>query len=108
MITHLLIHALTIKRNARASDGQGGWVETPTTSSTVTGRVNPASARDLEVAGKMRAEVSHAIYLPPSADVKNGDWISFGTRTFEVKVPNITPSIEVYKKVLVLEIQQAA
>lgn len=108
IIDHLFIHSLTIKRNTRASDGQGGWVETPATNSTTNGRVNPASARDLEVAGKMRAEVSHAIYFPADTDVKNGDLIVFGSRNLEVKTPNITPSKEIYKKVLCLEIQEAA
>jgi len=108
IIDHLFIHSLTIKRNTRASDGQGGWVETPATSSTPNGRVNPVSGKDLEVAGKMRAQVTHCIYLPPGTDVLNGDVVYYGTRSFEVKVPNISPSKEIYKKALVLEVQEAA
>lgn len=106
-ISHLFNSDLTHKRKQRTADGQGGYTYSWETQSTIAGRVNPASARDLEVAAKQRAEVTHAVYLDPSEDVKIGDRLVYGNRDLEVKVPDQTPSVPIYKKVLCLEIQEA-
>lgn len=106
MIGHLLKDSLVWKRATRTADGAGGHTQSFTAVATVRGRVSQASQRDLDIAGKSRAEVTHAIYLPAGTAVKVADRFVWSSRTFEVKVPNITPSVAVYTKALTLEIQE--
>lgn len=108
-IAHLLIHSIIIKRVGanRVSDGEGGWIETEATVDTVDGRIVPATQKDLMLAGQYRAEVTHSCYFLPDENVKVGDTLVFDGREFVVRVPNITPSIPIYQKVMCLEVQKA-
>lgn len=105
VIIHLLVHALEIRRPTRTADGRGGYLEAMRAIALVRGRVSQASERDLRLAGMERAEVTHAVYLESGTDIRIGDRIGFETREFVVKVPNLTPSIAVYRKTLCLEVQ---
>jgi len=105
IITHLLIHSLTQKRNTRTADDQGGWIEALSTVGIVSGRIVPATAREMEVAAQRQASVTHAIYLPAATNVRINDHFTYDGRTFIVRVRNITPSVEVYKKALCEEVQ---
>lgn len=108
-IDHLLVHSILIKRvgSNRVSDGEGGFIETETNVKTTKGRMVPASQKDLMLAGQYRAEVTHSCYLSPGEDVKVEDVLEFEGRDFVVRVPNITPSVPIYQKVMCLEVQQA-
>jgi hypothetical protein len=105
-IGHLLIHSLDIQRSAPVDNGHGGFDEVYSSAAVVIGRVNPVTAKDLAVLGKEESRVSHAIYFDAGVDVRIGDKIIFGARTFHVRVKRIEPSIPIYHKVMVEEIQE--
>ncbi len=105
-IGHLLVHSIQIQRPSRVADGQGGFTETLATAATVLGRVWPASKLDRELAGQNEATVTHAVIFPTGTDVRIDDTLVFDSRTFTVKVREITPSVAVYHKALAEEIQR--
>ena len=105
-IGHLLVHSIEIKRPSRVPDGQGGFTETLATAATVLGRIWPASKMDRELAGQTEATVTHAVIFPTGTDVRIEDTLVFDSRTFTVKVREITPSIPIYHKTLPEEIQR--
>jgi hypothetical protein len=97
----MLIHDLTQRRKTRTSNGKGGWTYgTYEDFDSPVGRVVPATARELEIAGQRQARVTHAIYLEPESDVQVGDLFEFEDAEYEVTVPAIIPSEPVYQKVL--------
>jgi len=106
-IAHLLTHSLVLERKERMSNGKGGFVEDYLPVGSMVGRVNPASNRELEIAHQKQAEVTHYIYLAADSDIKVNDRILFEGRSFRVTIPNAdTPSIPIYQKVYVVELQR--
>lgn len=106
-ISHLLIHSLTQQRKVRMPDGKGGFLEDYEILATMSGRINPAGPRELEIAQQKQAEVTHYIYLEPGTDVGVNDQFVYGIRTFRVTIPSAdVPSIPIYKKVYTVEIQR--
>lgn len=104
-IGHLLIHSIDITRSVPVKNNKGGWTKTFTSQKVVLGRVWPVTQRDLVVGGQDQARVTHSVIFQPNTDVKIDDKLLFDGRTFDVKVREITPSIPIYHKVLVEEIQ---
>lgn len=105
-IGHLLIHQVDIQRSSPVDNGHGGFEEVYTSQAIVQARVNPVTAKDLAVLGKEESRVSHAVYFGPDTDVKIGDELVFDGRRFNVRVKQIQPSINIYRKVMVEEIQE--
>ena len=105
-IGHLLIHRIDIQRSTPVDNGHGGWDEVFTSQGIVAGRVNPLTAKDMAMLGKEESRVTHSIYLDPATDTRIGDKMIFGARTFHLRVKQIEPSIAVYRKVMVEEIQE--
>ena len=105
-IGHLLIHALTIQRSTSVDNGHGGFEEVYQDVSTVSGRVNPVTSKDLASLGKEESRVTHAIYFQPKEDVRIGDKVRFDGREFFLRVKNIEPSIPIYRKIMAEEIQE--
>lgn len=105
-IGHLLIHRVDVLRSTPVDNGHGGFDEVFTSQGVVDGRVNPITAKDLASLGKEESRVTHSIYLDPAADISIGDKIIFESRTFHVRVKRIEPSIPIYRKIMVEEIQE--
>lgn len=105
-LDHLLTQTLSHRRSTKSADDQGGYTNTFSEIATVNGRINPASPQEMQLAGRDQADVDHAIYLPVGTDVRINDQFIYSGRTFEVKVPNITPSVPVYQKALCKEVQR--
>ena len=106
-VTHLMVDEFRQDRIARVSNGKGGWREEHVPLRTVRGRLNPFAWKDRLYVGQDRARVDHVLYIPPRTDVKINDHFVFANRTFRVEIPNIEPSIAVYQKVGLEEIQKA-
>jgi len=104
-IGHLLIHRIDITRSTRAKTGKGGFTKTQVSQGIVRGRIWPVTQKDLMVGAQEQARVTHAVIFQPSTDVRVADELVFDSRKFVVRVPNITPSIPIYRKVLAEEIQ---
>lgn len=100
----LLTQSLTIKRNTRVSDGQGGVTEELTTVKVCVGRISPAGGAEYQIAEKYQAQVSHAIYVPPHIELKLHDVVENSMRKVRVTVQNLTPSIPRFKKALGMEV----
>lgn len=82
MIERLLNKTIEVYQKSAVSDGQGGWAEEYTLGGSVTGRVRPRSAKEADVGGSERAEITHIAYTL-SALVR-GDRIVVDGKTFEV------------------------
>ena len=104
-IGHLLVHRIDITRSTRVSTGRGGFTKTQTSQGVVQGRVWPVRSKDLVMVGQEQARVTHAILFPKDTVVRVGDELLFDNRKFVVRIPEITPSIPIYHKVLAEEIQ---
>ncbi len=104
-IGHLLVHSIDIQRSTPVDDGQGGFKDAFISVKKLNGRVWPASSRDMMLAGQNQSRVTHAVIFPTDTDVRIDDQLIFDSRTFTVKVREITPSIPIYHKVLAEEIQ---
>lgn len=107
-VSHLLIHTLEQFRIGHTRDtARGTQSEASTSLGTLSGRLVPASNKEVLVGEREDARVTHALYLSPSSDVRVGDEFVFDGRTFRVTIPKITPSIAIYQKVLMEEVQRA-
>jgi hypothetical protein len=106
-ISHLFTHTTTLRRNVPTSDGHGGYKEALTTVETLQGRLWPATERDMQLAGQNEARVTHAWVAPPYTDVRVDDVLVINGRTFQVRVPHLEPSVNIYRKCLVEEVQRA-
>lgn len=109
-VSHLMNKTVTHETKTRTSDNQGGWSFSWSTAGTYKGRLSQPSAgvRQYQDMGKDIGHVSHEVYISPvptAGTIGAGDRITIDSRTFEVKVPNIQPSIAVYQKLAVLELQ---
>ncbi len=72
LVDHLN-RSVMIKRKSYTSDSQGGHTFTWATSSTVQGRIRPASDRERTIASKPQAYVTHIAYFDAGVDVQVGD-----------------------------------
>lgn len=106
-ISRLFIHALSHQRSTSVADDKGGFTDGFAEIEALQGRINPARQSEIQFAGQNRAKATHVVYLPPGTDARIDDRFIFEGRTFEVTVPNIRPSVNIYRKALALEIQEA-
>jgi len=97
------------KNKVRSPDSQGGYSYSFSTATSYVARLSQPSSgiRTLQDMGKDTGHVDHELYISPAptATIKVGNQFVIGTRTFEVKIPNLTPSIAVYRKIGLLELQ---
>jgi hypothetical protein len=109
-ISHLMNVTVTHRQPTKVSDGQGGWIETFADAESYAGRLQQPSSgvRTLQDLGKEVGHVSHELIISPvptAGTFKIGDRVVIDSRTFEIKIPNIQPSIAVYQKLALLELQ---
>lgn len=108
-INHLLNDRFTHKRAEKVSNGKGGFTDNfdvDPIATNLPGRLNQVEMKDIERAEQQKAKVDHVIYFAPdTVDVRVNDRFLIRGRTFRVTVPRIEPSIRVYHKVGVEEIQ---
>ena len=108
-ISHLMNTTAVHKTKSRTPDNQGGYIYSFVTAESYVARLSqPLSGiRTLQDMGKDTGHVSHELYISPvpSATIKVGDQFIIDSRTFEVKIPNVTPSIAVYQRIGLLELQ---
>ena len=110
-VSHLMNITATHKTKTRTPDYQGGYIYAFSTAGSYVARLSQPSAgvRQLNTndLGKDTGHVTHELYISPapSTTIKVGDQFIVNSRTFEVKIPNLTPSIAIYRKIGLLEIQ---
>ena len=80
----LLNNTFAVSRRTRTPDGQGGWAIGYAAVDTVRGRIRPASGAERTVADAEERQVSHVLYVRPTADVERGDRVTCGDLTVEV------------------------
>lgn len=95
---------LIVWRTTRSSDGAGGWTETPTEVGEVTGSLQPQSAAEGVAADQERALARWVFFAEPAADVRRGDELVDGDRTWRViDVGEWTPGSSIDHKHVDLE-----
>lgn len=106
MIGHLLNRTCEVIRGTTWEQVGNEWIEVPAVVATLPCRIAPATGRELEVAGRMQAEVTHSVYLFAGADIRVDDKLEAEGVTYEVTVPNLSPSIPAHHhKALVKQMQ---
>lgn len=102
-IGHLLNKTGVITRSAdNAADGMGGWTRSASQVwEDVAMRIQPASARERESAGRQQVRHDYTIYLDPDTDILRGDSIVADGRTFGVELDIQPSSPGIYRKVMV-------
>lgn len=83
-ISRLLNASVEVWREARTSDGMGGWVGGWAKVASVRARVSQPNATERVTADANGADLSHVIYFASTAGVQRGDEIRQGSRVFEV------------------------
>jgi head-tail adaptor len=83
-IARLLNTSAEVWREQRTSDGMGGWVTAWSLVGSARARISQPSAMERVQGDANGAELSHVVYLLPTADVRRGDELRQGTRVFEV------------------------
>src|SRR5690625_2172472 len=73
MIPGLLKQPLRMARLEPQPDVRGGWSEGWSLRAETLGRSQPLRGRTLDLGGRLHAEVSHALYLPPETEARIGD-----------------------------------
>ena len=85
LISSLYNNTWTVTRKTRTTDGQGGYTATWATSSTVEGRMRPASATERTEAMLLKYEVDNILYCATDEDIVRGDRITKDGRTWDVE-----------------------
>ena len=99
----LLNTTATVERESRTADGQGGFTTaTPMVATAVPCRLSAPSAADREAGGRLDARVAQTAYALGGADIRRGDRLIVGGRTFRV-VAQVDPSIPSHHRKLLLE-----
>lgn len=84
-IARLLHHQVTIERDkTRVADGVGGYHVTEVAATVASARISPLSSRDQLAYLQQQYAVTHKVYFLGSTDVRAGDRLRFGDRTFAV------------------------
>ena len=109
-ISSLMNTTAVHKTKTRTPDNQGGYIYAFTTAETYVARLSQPSAgvRLNQDMGKDTGHVTHELYISPVPDAGTfsiNDQIVIDSRTFEIKIPNISPSIPVYQKLALMELQ---
>lgn len=95
----LLNKRATVKRSeTNASDGMGGWTRSPSESwEEVPCRIQPASARERESAGRQQVRHDYNIWFESDVDLKRGDDVTVGDLTLHIEM-TMRPSVSKYLK----------
>jgi len=80
---------IEIKRAARTSDGQGGFVEGLTTIATERGHLRPASSTEIVRANQSKGRVTHVAYIRAGSDVEFGDHLEVSNPLLELEVTGV-------------------
>lgn len=73
MIAGLLNRRLEVRRATAAPDGQGGQSRTWTVVATVPARLSQPSDTERTSGAQHGVDITHSVYLAPTADVRRGD-----------------------------------
>ena len=84
LIETLFISTFSVARRTRASNGQGGWIESWPVMVSIEGRMRPASATEQVAAQQRQAKISHVLYVAGAADVLRADRVSGESRLWDV------------------------
>lgn len=81
---NLLLHPISVQREKLAPDGKGGFNKTWEPVADYFARIVPASANTRVQYSKLGVSISHTVFALPSADIREGDRIHYGSRVFKV------------------------
>jgi SPP1 family predicted phage head-tail adaptor len=84
-IARLLNRSAEVWRDTRVPDGMGGWTSGRSKVGTVRCRISQPSATERLAADQNGTDLSHVVYLLPTADVRRGDELRNAGRVFDVK-----------------------
>lgn len=84
LVAHLLNSTAEVWREQRTPDGMGGWSTTRGSVGIVRCRVSQPSATERVVADQNGTDLSHVVFLAPTADVRRGDELRTPGKVFEV------------------------
>lgn len=107
MIAPLLDRPLRLERLDPQPDGRGDWIEGWRLVASLGGRLRPLRGREIELAGRRHAEVTHALYLPPGSGAAVGDRVVIAERSFAVAVAGLGRAGH-HDKLLLIERREAA
>jgi head-tail adaptor len=83
-IARMLNTSVNVWREARTSDAMGGYTTVWADTGSVRCRASQPSATERVVGAQNGSDLSHVVYLLPTADVRRGDQLRRGTEVFEV------------------------
>jgi head-tail adaptor len=83
-IARMLNTSAEVWREVRTPDGMGGWTSARAKIDAVRARFSQPSATERVVADSNGADLSHVVYLLPSAQVRRGDELRTPGRIFDV------------------------
>lgn len=91
----------TISRPSRASDGQGGWVDTFASAGTVAVYLTPMRQQPTEgiVAERLQGRVGYYAYVPAGTDVRATDRLSINSISYEVLGVQAPATLQVHVRV---------
>lgn len=84
-IGHLLNARVEVWRAVLADDGGGGQIETWEPQGTQPARLSQPSSAQREAGDQLGAELTHVVYLRPSADVRRGDELRRAEQGLQVR-----------------------
>lgn len=81
----MLNKTLTIERQKDDPDLMGGSIKNWVAIGATKAMVSPAALSSIVKYQAMNVKITHTLYLPPTADIKDGDRLTLGARHFIVK-----------------------
>ena len=78
-------HRVALQSVAQASDGQGGFTDTWTTSATVWAAIEPLNGFEKLQAMQLASPVTHKVTIRYRAGVTTKDRLLYGSRVFHIK-----------------------
>lgn len=93
---HLFHRTLAVWRESTTTDSGGGQSSVWSQVGAVTGQLSQPSARELEVAQRHGARLSHVFHAPPRADVHRGDQLRDDEGLVLEVLATVTPSRPIY------------
>ena len=85
MRTGLMRRVVTIRTNARTSDGMGGYTETPTDVTGIPARVEPLEGRELIEAMQTGMQRPHRFTMRYRTGMTGAKTLLYDGRTFDIK-----------------------
>ncbi|WP_366556435.1 head-tail adaptor protein [Aquibaculum sediminis] len=107
MIAARLDTPLRLERSQPVADERGGWVEDWVLLEETHGRLQPLRSRTQYDGGRLQAEVTHALYLPPETGAVPGDRVVIAGQDYRVVAAGLGRAGR-YDKLLLRELESAA